>query len=214
MGKYSSYPEKTAPSNNDVFAIEDSAASGASKRITRGNFIAGSPLPANTIDAQAIQDDAITAPKLSGLDRANLTTDSNPYKFSAFLSSPQSPSNSTKLELKGELYDTNNNFDSTTNYRYVAPVTGFYHFNGALKQLLSNGGQTQVTIYKNGSIAAYGPLIFNNSGGNQSMTSAVGIDLQLTAGDTVELYSGAVSTSAAFTTASETFLTGHLISRT
>jgi len=65
MPKYSEYPEKTAPSDNDVFAIEDSAASNASKRITRGNFLSGSPLPADTVDTQAIEDDAVTAAKIA-----------------------------------------------------------------------------------------------------------------------------------------------------
>lgn len=144
----------------------------------------------------------------------DVTSVSNPYKFRAYLGTAQSPGTNTKIQLKSENYDTNSNFDSTTNYRYTAPISGFYHFSGALRQLLSNGGQTQVVIYKNGSAAAYGQVIFNSSGGNQSMTSTASTDLQLAANDYIELYAGAASTASAYTEAEATYLCGHLVSRT
>lgn len=144
----------------------------------------------------------------------SVTAVSNPYKFSAYLGGSQSPAANTKISISSELYDTNSNFDSATNYRYVAPVAGFYHFDGALSQLIANGGQTQVALRKNGSAVKTGPLIFNNSGGNQTMTSIVSGDIQLAANDYVELYTGAASTAAAFNSAELTYLNGHLISKT
>jgi len=54
----------TTPLNTDVIAIEDLTAD-ETKKITRQNFLAGAPLPANTVDTQAIADDTITNAKLS-----------------------------------------------------------------------------------------------------------------------------------------------------
>lgn len=39
----------------------------------------------------------------------------------------------TKIQLNGEQFDLGGNFDSTTNYRFVAPAAGYYHFDYAGK---------------------------------------------------------------------------------
>lgn len=38
----------------------------------------------------------------------------------------------TKVQLNIEEFDTNNNFDSSTNYRFTPTVAGYYQFQGRL----------------------------------------------------------------------------------
>ena len=171
-------------------------------------------LASNVVTTAKILDANVTAAKIVGIDKSLTTTDSNPYKFSAFLGTAQSPATNTKVQLQSELYDTNNNFDSATNFRYTAPVDGFYHFSGALSQLVVSGGQCQAAIRTNGTLSKMGNLLFNNSGGNQLLCSSVSGDIQLAASDYVELWTSASSTAAADTTAPQTYLDGFLVSRT
>jgi hypothetical protein len=61
----------------------------------------------------------------------------------------------TKLQFNTETFDTNSNFDSTTNYRFTPTVAGYYQIN--LSQEFSNTTGTQtVQIVKNGSRIASG----------------------------------------------------------
>lgn len=64
MAKIPDYPALTAPNNNDKLVIEDSVSS-STKHITRDDFLTGTPLPANTIDTQAIATSAVTTTKLA-----------------------------------------------------------------------------------------------------------------------------------------------------
>jgi hypothetical protein len=72
--------------------------------------------------------------------------------FSAYNSGTQSLTASTpaKLVFNAENFDTNNNFDSTTNYRFTPTVAGYYF----LSALVFQGGtnvQLILQVYKNGS---------------------------------------------------------------
>jgi hypothetical protein len=64
LGKIPSYSALTAPTDNDLLVIEDMTSS-STKKITRGNFLSGTPLPANTVNTQAVADGAITSPKVA-----------------------------------------------------------------------------------------------------------------------------------------------------
>jgi hypothetical protein len=66
----------------------------------------------------------------------------------------------TKVQLDTETFDTNNNFDSTTNYRFTPTIAGYYQINGKI----GSGGSTAPTsmasaLYKNGSVYKYGPYV-------------------------------------------------------
>jgi len=56
----------------------------------------------------------------------------------------------TKATLNTEVFDTNNCFDNTTNYRFTPNVAGYYQISCLNQQLAS--GNTYVGIYKNGSL--------------------------------------------------------------
>lgn len=73
--------------------------------------------------------------------------------FGAYRSSNQTISGSTytKIQLNLEEFDTNNNFDSTTNYRFTPTVAGYYQINGGAALSASTMTVVIVGIFKNGS---------------------------------------------------------------
>jgi hypothetical protein len=70
--------------------------------------------------------------------------------FGAYQSSAQTISNNlwTKIQFQTEEFDTNNNFDSSTNYRFTPSVAGYYQIQGAW--LVGATGEVVIAIYKNG----------------------------------------------------------------
>lgn len=77
--------------------------------------------------------------------------------FSAYQSTQQTISSGTqtKLQFQTEEFDTNNNFDSTTNYRFTPTVAGYYQVSGAMT-IAGAVGVCDVQLWKNGSIFKYG----------------------------------------------------------
>jgi hypothetical protein len=126
-----------------------------------------------------------------------------PY-FSAYLSSTQSGLNDdaiTKINLNAEYADSNNAFDSTTNYRFTVPSGegGEYFltakFNGST-QADQDNKDTQVYIYKNGSSLARGRGLLTDSSSDVTQIEAnASIITTLAAGDYIELY-GRVNSSS------------------
>lgn len=174
----------------------------------------------NAVTTNVIADDAVTAPKLVGIDKSNLTTDSNPYKFSVYKSANQTgltDNTFNKVTWDSERYDTNNNFASST---YTAPVAGFYHI-GAYLQFQFSGGTTGISsiasIYINGVEARRADGNSTNTGINSLMMNQVSDIFQLNATDTVDIYAYADVSSGTFSViggslASRFF--GFLVSRT
>lgn len=88
--------------------------------------------------------------------------------FSAYQSVSQGiPSTTwTKVQLQSEEFDTDNAFDSTTNYRFQPTVPGYYQVNCGIG-VATAGSQVVCAVYKNGSaykIGAIpnGPVAFGN----------------------------------------------------
>ena len=73
----------------------------------------------------------------------------------------------TKLPLQTEAFDTNNNFDNTTNYRFTPTVIGYYQFNGAIL-FATSAVLLQLSIYKNGSTLGFPTQINAASGASIS----------------------------------------------
>jgi hypothetical protein len=93
--------------------------------------------------------------------------------FSAYNSGNQNLTTSTwtKATLGLEYFDTNNNFDSTTNYRFTPTVAGYYQLNGAglLQSATNNISFIAISFYKNGgtftTYGSYGTIPNNNAAG-------------------------------------------------
>ena len=162
-----------------------------------------------------LADDAVTAAKLDGIDKSLLTTDSNPYKFSAYRAAAFTSGSPAVIAMDTEIFDTNSNFDITTNKgRYTVPITGFYQLNGcgALTQTAGNPG-FQVSILKNGATTiAYGSSMLAFAG-SWTYILPVAALVQLTAGDYVEvnLYGSAVAGAPGLALC---YFNGFLVSRT
>jgi hypothetical protein len=71
--------------------------------------------------------------------------------FSAYVGSSQTIVTNTfvKMQINTEEFDTNNNFDPTTNYRFTPTVAGYYQVNGSIV-FSTNITSPQLAIYKNG----------------------------------------------------------------
>jgi len=79
--------------------------------------------------------------------------------FSASITSNQTltANTITKLTFNSETFDTNNNYDPTTNYRFTPNVAGYYQINASvlLSDAASNSTGLLLYLYKNGSQYAY-----------------------------------------------------------
>ena len=82
----------------------------------------------------------------------------NTPAFLAYRSTQQTITASTyvKVQIDTEVYDTNSNYDSSTNYRFTPTTAGKYFVYGAIwHDWNTNWGDQQYTlIYKNGSVIA------------------------------------------------------------
>lgn len=65
MPRISQLPAITVPSNDDPLAIVDTSGAVTSK-ITRGDLLGGAPLPAGSVDTNALAQSAVTPEKRSG----------------------------------------------------------------------------------------------------------------------------------------------------
>ena len=70
--------------------------------------------------------------------------------FSAYQSTLQSVANTTfvLIAFQTEEFDTNNNFDSTTNYRFTPTVAGYYAIYGSI--LAASANPLLLSVFKNG----------------------------------------------------------------
>ena len=96
-----------------------------------------------------------TSPTITGATITVAST-ANPT-FSAYVASNQSITASTfvKVPFNTEEWDTNNNYDSTTNYRFTPTVAGYYLINSAVSTI---GSSTRAfaSVFKNGAEAKRG----------------------------------------------------------
>ena len=100
-----------------------------------------------TISGTALNVATITSPTITG---ATITSASNAAPaFSAYQSTGQTAiaiATFTKIVFQTKEFDTNNNFDNTTNYRFTPTVAGYYQVNGGVYM----AGFLLASIYKNG----------------------------------------------------------------
>ena len=69
----------------------------------------------------------------------------------------------TKIQYNVKTFDTNTNYDNTTNYRFTPTVAGYYQINGNFAMAGAASGYCQIAIYKNGGQVASGSGIPNNT---------------------------------------------------
>jgi len=110
----------------------------------------------------------LTVPAVAGTNTVTIAAQTGTLNaagpaFSAYQSSAQTIAASfTKMQFQSETFDTNNNFDSTTNYRFTPTVAGYYFVTA---QIWASSGSISVqpAIYKNGSVNQYGAYLTQTS---------------------------------------------------
>lgn len=153
--------------------------------------IAAANLATDSVTTAKIADANVTNAKLAtGINAAKF---SNPYKFSVYKSLNQASiadATATKVTWNTERFDTNNNFDNATNYRYTAPIDGFYQINVRLNMLSTgnNAFEAITYLYKNGASIEQTDLYPTVAGTSIILTSTISTLLQLTAGDYLEVF--------------------------
>lgn len=152
-----------------------------------------------------VADASVTQAKLA----ANVA--GNGPAFSAYGTTTQTIATSTltKVILSNKDFDTNNNFDATTNYRFTPTVAGYYQITGSVAWNLANN-YNQAVLYKNGSIYAIGP---NSPTASLAVCSVSKLIYLNGTTDYVELFCGQYSGSNQTTNENltQTFLTGALV---
>jgi hypothetical protein len=134
---------------------------------------------------------AVTVPAVAG----TMMVSGNMPAFKAYLNVNQSLTTTTftKVTLNTKVFDTNNNFDSTTNYRFTPTVAGYYKISGNISIAASTGAtRVLVLIYKNGAAVAQCDGYPLTGGGG----STISVDVQMNGStDYLELYAYVTATS-------------------
>lgn len=96
----------------------------------------------------------------------------NPYKFRVYRSTAQNSgaAASVKVNFNTELYDSGSNYDNVTNFRFVAPVAGFYQFSWQVN-LPVGSTDTVASLYKNGVILQDGTTSATSGIGSSGTTT-------------------------------------------
>jgi len=116
----------------------------------------------------------------------------------------------TKVPLDTEVFDTNSDFDSTTDYRFTPTVAGYYQFNAGLFLATVSGGGYLLAILKNGSTYYRLSTLVNSTTINQEASGSI---LLYANGSTdyFELFTYQTSGGTLTTgSASIDYMTGHL----
>jgi len=172
-------------------------------------------LKAGAVDnAAVLANNVVTSSKIASL-AVNTTAISNPYKFSAYRAAAHTPGLLGVIQFDTELFDTNNNFDVTTNKgRYTAPVAGFYQFNANLLFTTASVNQdTGISFAKNGTIINRGVSAVNMYAGVTGAGVTASCMLQLAASDYITVIAQATLPLSISSAANNTF-TGFLVSQT
>jgi hypothetical protein len=113
----------------------------------------------------------------TGLPQAGLGTNvvGNGPTFRAYSNNSQSiaSATTTKIQFNVEDFDTNNNFDSTTNYRFTPTIAGYYQINLAVGFAAMSVGELILQINKNGTVYQYGADVVGTTTYITSMSTLV-----------------------------------------
>ena len=155
--------------------------------------------------------DTITASGGSGTLAGFSIPAGNGPAFSAYQSTGQTGLTAawTKISLQTELFDTNNNFDSTTNFRFTPTVAGYYMFVGNI-YFTTTAINNYIAIYKNGSAIVYGTAYPTASGGSYPYSSVSTFAYMNGTTDYVELWGYATNAWSTGTGIPSTYLQGFL----
>jgi hypothetical protein len=167
-------------------------------------IISGDTSGAVTVTVPAVAGtNTVTIPASTG----TVMVSGNMPAFSAYANASQSVTTgvATKVAINTELFDTNSNFDSTTNYRFTPTVEGYYQVNGAVRLSATVNTPTQAVayLYKNGSVYSRGSDTVFSASTLSTVVVAFNEVVYLNGStDYIELYGSLTATSPNFNFAS------------
>lgn len=127
-----------------------------------------------------------------------VTTQVGAPSFSAYLSTNQSITSGvfTKIQFNTEQWDTNNNYDNTTNYRFTPTVAGYYQIDARFSSTVATT-LLVISLFKNGAEIARG----GDNRVSQNASSGVQLSTMMLMNGTtdyLEIYGYIAGTSPAF----------------
>ncbi len=158
-------------------------------------------------------DRTLTLPDNSGtiLTTGTAGVPVNGPAFRAYCTVSQSISGNiaTKIQFNAETFDTNNCFDSATNYRFTPNVAGYYQINALVYFQGSAGAYTVIQPYKNGSV--YANVNTQRSNGNYNMVMWNDVVYFNGSTDYMEIYSYDNATCSTNTGSTASLFSGALV---
>ena len=120
----------------------------------------------------------------------------NTPSFCAFLSADQSISSGTetKIQFNTEVFDTDNAYDNSSNYRFTVPSgkAGRYYFHANVHSDFSgigdDGERALLYFYKDGSSKVFNDFFIGSSYNVVQVSNAYSFIIDLNAGEYIELY--------------------------
>ena len=96
-------------------------------------------------------------------------------------------STATKITINTEDFDTNSNYDPTTNYRFTPTVGGYYQISASITANAAASGTVQILIYKNGTLYKSGSQVLLGAATATTVTVSCLVNMNGSS-DYVELY--------------------------
>ncbi|MDA9626918.1 hypothetical protein N9S53_00445 [Candidatus Pelagibacter sp.] len=147
--------------------------------------------PNASVGTAQLADDAVSSAKI-----ASGVLPTNSPAFKVYLGSNQTVSNTadTRINLNTEVYDTDNAYDNSSNYRFTVPSGkgGKYYFGYQVWYFDANAGTSNfgdVSLRINGTADATTAIRKYGAFTNHNLSFAGNTTLNLNAGDYVELWS-------------------------
>jgi hypothetical protein len=128
--------------------------------VTTANTLSVSNVATLSISGATSGAVALAVPAVAGTNTVTIAAQTGTLNaagpaFSAYGTGGQSLSgaSSQKIIINTEIFDTNNNFDSTTNYRFTPTVAGYYQISGGITvATFATAAVLGASIAKNGTI--------------------------------------------------------------
>ena len=121
----------------------------------------------------------------------------------------------TKVQLNTKVFDTNSNFDNTTNYRFTPTVAGYYQMSWSAYMFSSTSTSMRAYLYKNGTNFLSGSWMYAPGSQTDDVSTGSGLVYMNGTTDYLELYvyiqSGSSLTVYNGSTPYWTFLSGCLV---
>lgn len=168
----------------------------------------------STSGSCTLQEQAVAGTTVLTLPTTSGTVSLDGPAFSAYQGTSQTLTSTvyTKIALNTERFDTNNNFDSTTNYRFTPTVAGYYQINYEVYGTTTSTITSFVgALYKNGSVYEYNII---NTLNNSQAYSGSSLVFMNGSTDYLELYisvAGAGTLTASAASGATNFMSGSLV---